>query len=86
MGRGQPMGCLGTWYSPFFPRRCPPAQFYLCAARSCAEPAVALHYKHTAFAFLTCFIFATHLPERLAPGHFDYIGECRQAELALLAR
>ncbi|XP_050568958.1 membrane progestin receptor gamma isoform X3 [Cygnus atratus] len=53
-------------------------RFYLCAVRSCAEPAVALHYKHTAFAFLTCFIFATHLPERLAPGHFDYIGHSHQ--------
>lgn len=78
-GRGRLMGCLGTFCSPFFSRCCPPAQFYLCAVRGCAEPAVALHYKHTAFAFLTCFIFATHLPERLAPGHFDYIGECRQA-------
>uniref|UniRef100_A0A8D0F188 Membrane progestin receptor gamma-B n=1 Tax=Strix occidentalis caurina TaxID=311401 RepID=A0A8D0F188_STROC len=33
---------------------------------------------HTAFAFLTCFIFASHLPERLAPGHFDYIGHSHQ--------
>lgn len=80
------MGSLVTFCSPFFPRCRPPAQFYLCAVRGCAEPAVALHYKHTAFAFLTCFIFATHLPERLAPGHFDYIGECRQAKQALLAR
>uniref|UniRef100_A0A8B9G1L1 Membrane progestin receptor gamma n=1 Tax=Amazona collaria TaxID=241587 RepID=A0A8B9G1L1_9PSIT len=34
--------------------------------------------SHTAFAFLTCFIFASHLPERLAPGHFDYIGHSHQ--------
>lgn len=53
-------------------------RFYVCAARSCADPTVAAHYRHTAFAFLTCFIFATHLPERLAPGHFDYIGHSHQ--------
>ncbi|KFQ07104.1 Membrane progestin receptor gamma-B, partial [Leptosomus discolor] len=53
-------------------------RFYLCAAESCTEAAVLLHYKHTVFAFLTCFIFASHLPERLAPGHFDYIGHSHQ--------
>ncbi|XP_021263060.1 membrane progestin receptor gamma [Numida meleagris] len=53
-------------------------RFYLCTAWSCADPTVAAHYRHTAFAFLTCFIFATHLPERLAPGHFDYIGHSHQ--------
>ena len=59
-------------------------QFYVCAAESCTEPAVLVHYKHTVFAFLTCFVFASHLPERLAPGHFDYIGECQKGEVALL--
>lgn len=59
-------------------------QLYLCAAQSCTDAAILLHYKHTALAFLTCFIFASHLPERLAPGHFDYIGKGRQAQLALL--
>ncbi|XP_010079706.1 PREDICTED: membrane progestin receptor gamma-B-like, partial [Pterocles gutturalis] len=44
-------------------------QFYLCAVQSCTEAAVPVHYKHTVFAFLTCFIFASHLPERLSPGH-----------------
>ncbi|KFV13548.1 Membrane progestin receptor gamma-B, partial [Pterocles gutturalis] len=43
--------------------------FYLCAVQSCTEAAVPVHYKHTVFAFLTCFIFASHLPERLSPGH-----------------
>ena len=57
----------------------------MCAARSCADPTVAAHYRHTAFAFLTCFIFATHLPERLAPGHFDNIGKQQEAELCSLA-
>ncbi|NWU70301.1 MPRGB protein, partial [Pterocles burchelli] len=53
-------------------------RFYLCAAQSCTEPAIPVHYKHTVLAFLTCFIFASHLPERLAPGHFDYIGHSHQ--------
>ncbi|NXX94314.1 MPRGB protein, partial [Centropus bengalensis] len=53
-------------------------RFYLCAAESCTEAAILVHYKHTVFAFLTCFIFASHLPERLAPGHFDYIGHSHQ--------
>ncbi|KQK84763.1 membrane progestin receptor gamma-B-like protein [Amazona aestiva] len=53
-------------------------RFYLCMAESCTEAAIPVHYKHTAFAFLTCFIFASHLPERLAPGHFDYIGHSHQ--------
>ncbi|KFP30012.1 Membrane progestin receptor gamma-B, partial [Colius striatus] len=53
-------------------------RFYLCAVESCSEAAILLHYKHTIFAFLTCFIFASHLPERLAPGHFDYIGHSHQ--------
>ncbi|KFP43869.1 Membrane progestin receptor gamma-B, partial [Chlamydotis macqueenii] len=53
-------------------------RFYLCAAESCTEAAIPVHYKHTVFAFLTCFIFASHLPERLAPGHFDYIGHSHQ--------
>ncbi|XP_009984909.1 PREDICTED: membrane progestin receptor gamma-B-like [Tauraco erythrolophus] len=54
------------------------ARFYRCAAESCTEAAIPVHYKHTVFAFLTCFIFASHLPERLAPGHFDYIGHSHQ--------
>ncbi|KFQ78001.1 Membrane progestin receptor gamma-B, partial [Phaethon lepturus] len=53
-------------------------RFYLCAVESCMEAAILVHYKHTVFAFLTCFIFASHLPERLAPGHFDYIGHSHQ--------
>ncbi|NXD86400.1 MPRGB protein, partial [Halcyon senegalensis] len=53
-------------------------RFYRCAAEGCTEAAIPVHYKHTGFAFLTCFIFASHLPERLAPGHFDYIGHSHQ--------
>ncbi|XP_023670964.1 membrane progestin receptor gamma-A isoform X2 [Paramormyrops kingsleyae] len=37
-----------------------------------------LHYCHITLAFLTVFLFITHLPERLAPGRFDYIGHSHQ--------
>ncbi|XP_053220978.1 membrane progestin receptor gamma isoform X1 [Podarcis raffonei] len=53
-------------------------RLYLCAARSCTESVIPIHLKHTVFACLTCFLFATHLPERLAPGVFDYIGHSHQ--------
>ncbi|XP_039608344.1 membrane progestin receptor delta [Polypterus senegalus] len=36
------------------------------------------HCYHLIFAFLTGFLFASHLPERLAPGRFDYIGHSHQ--------
>uniref|UniRef100_A0A8C8SW31 Progestin and adipoQ receptor family member 5 n=1 Tax=Pelusios castaneus TaxID=367368 RepID=A0A8C8SW31_9SAUR len=53
-------------------------RLYLCAKESCVESVIPVHYKHCVFAFLTCFIFAAHLPERLAPGRFDYIGHSHQ--------
>ncbi|XP_051652850.1 membrane progestin receptor gamma isoform X1 [Manacus candei] len=53
-------------------------RLYLCALEGCSEGSILLHYKHTGCALLTCFIFATHLPERLAPGTFDYIGHSHQ--------
>ncbi|XP_061451371.1 membrane progestin receptor gamma isoform X2 [Rhineura floridana] len=53
-------------------------RLYLCAARSCTDSVIPIHYKHIAFACLTCFLFAMHLPERLAPGLFDYIGHSHQ--------
>ncbi|KAM4013954.1 membrane progestin receptor delta [Anomaloglossus baeobatrachus] len=40
--------------------------------------AVPLHLYHLFFAFLTGFLFASHLPERLAPGRFDYFGHSHQ--------
>uniref|UniRef100_V9KZI5 Progestin and adipoQ receptor family member VI n=1 Tax=Callorhinchus milii TaxID=7868 RepID=V9KZI5_CALMI len=36
------------------------------------------HCRHLVFAGLTCFFFASHLPECLAPGCFDYIGHSHQ--------
>ncbi|KAI7806233.1 putative progestin and adipoQ receptor family member 6 [Triplophysa rosa] len=50
-----------------------------CCWGSCSpSEALASHSYHLIFAFLTCFLFASHLPERLAPGHFDYIGHSHQ--------
>ncbi|XP_019370205.1 PREDICTED: progestin and adipoQ receptor family member 6 [Gavialis gangeticus] len=40
--------------------------------------AVAGYCYHLFFALLTGFLFASHLPERLAPGRFDYIGHSHQ--------
>ena len=33
------------------------------------------HQKHVAMTLLASFFYSAHLPERLAPGRFDYIGE-----------
>ncbi|NXE98968.1 MPRGB protein, partial [Menura novaehollandiae] len=49
-----------------------------CAAGGCSEGSIPLHVRHTLCAFLTCFIFTSHLPESLAPGHFDFIGHSHQ--------
>uniref|UniRef100_A0A672S4V2 Progestin and adipoQ receptor family member 6 n=1 Tax=Sinocyclocheilus grahami TaxID=75366 RepID=A0A672S4V2_SINGR len=50
-----------------------------CCWGSCSpSQALASHSYHLFFAFLTCFLFASHLPERLAPGRFDYIGHSHQ--------
>ncbi|NXP26270.1 MPRGB protein, partial [Scytalopus superciliaris] len=57
---------------PLFYRLC------LCARGGCPDGSILLHCSHTGWAFLTCFIFATHLPERWAPGTFDYIGHSHQ--------
>ncbi|KAG7469589.1 hypothetical protein MATL_G00130470 [Megalops atlanticus] len=51
----------------------------LCFGGSCSHTeALPSHCYHLLFAFLTCFLFASHLPERLAPGRFDYIGHSHQ--------
>ncbi|KAL7878789.1 hypothetical protein AOLI_G00097630 [Acnodon oligacanthus] len=54
-------------------------RIFVCAGGGCTvNEATAVHYQHTALALLTGFLFATHLPERLAPGSFDYIGHSHQ--------
>ncbi|XP_058862021.1 membrane progestin receptor delta-like isoform X2 [Acipenser ruthenus] len=51
----------------------------VCSGEGCTHnEAVSSHCYHLIFAFLTCFLFASHLPERLAPGRFDYIGHSHQ--------
>ncbi|KAM9310577.1 membrane progestin receptor delta isoform 2-T2 [Pholidichthys leucotaenia] len=49
----------------------------LCCGGSCSD-AITSHCYHLLFAFLTCFLFTAHLPERLAPGKFDYFGHSHQ--------
>ncbi|KAL3993274.1 sphingosine 1-phosphate receptor 5 [Sarotherodon galilaeus] len=52
---------------------------FLCEGEGCTDNATnILHYYHITLAFLTAFLFATHLPERLAPGSFDFIGHSHQ--------
>ncbi|XP_073320802.1 membrane progestin receptor gamma-B-like isoform X1 [Pagrus major] len=52
---------------------------FLCVGEGCTDNDTnLLHFYHIALAFLTGFLFATHLPERLAPGSFDYIGHSHQ--------
>ncbi|XP_026227147.1 membrane progestin receptor delta isoform X1 [Anabas testudineus] len=50
-----------------------------CCGESCSpSDALSNHCYHLLFAFLTCFLFTAHLPERLAPGRFDYFGHSHQ--------
>lgn len=52
---------------------------FLCSGDGCTDNHTnALHLNHIVLAFLTGFLFATHFPERLAPGSFDYIGHSHQ--------
>lgn len=54
-------------------------RIFVCTGEGCAvNEANMVHYQHTSLAFFTGFLFATHLPERLAPGSFDYIGHSHQ--------
>ncbi|XP_012588749.1 PREDICTED: progestin and adipoQ receptor family member 6 isoform X3 [Condylura cristata] len=53
----------------------------LCWDRThnCGQEALSTsHGYHLFCALLTGFLFASHLPERLAPGRFDYIGHSHQ--------
>ncbi|KAG7315154.1 hypothetical protein KOW79_021242 [Hemibagrus wyckioides] len=54
-------------------------RIFLCVGEGCTANEVnGLHVYHAFLAFLTGFLFATHLPERLAPGRFDLIGHSHQ--------
>nr|XP_057908881.1 membrane progestin receptor delta isoform X3 [Doryrhamphus excisus] len=51
----------------------------LCCGGICSpSEAVPSHCYQVSFALLTCFLFTSHLPERLAPGRFDYFGHSHQ--------
>ncbi|KAF6293400.1 progestin and adipoQ receptor family member 6 [Rhinolophus ferrumequinum] len=48
-------------------------------SHSCGQEALSSsHGYHLVCALLTGFLFTSHLPERLAPGRFDYIGHSHQ--------
>ncbi|XP_069842482.1 membrane progestin receptor gamma isoform X1 [Dendropsophus ebraccatus] len=50
-----------------------------CSGNDCTHNAtLTMHIWHSILAFLTGFLFSTHLPERLAPGRFDYVGHSHQ--------
>ncbi|XP_042562368.1 membrane progestin receptor gamma-A [Clupea harengus] len=54
-------------------------RLFVCVGEGCTDnEANGVHHQHIALAFLTGFLFATRLPERLAPGSFDYIGNSHQ--------
>lgn len=54
-------------------------RLFFCLGNDCTHNAtLTMHVWHSIFAFLTGFMFATHLPERLAPGRFDYVGHSHQ--------
>lgn len=44
-------------------------------AGGCSEGSLRLHSWHSLCALLTFLSFTSRLPERLAPGSFDFIGE-----------
>ncbi|XP_060613873.2 membrane progestin receptor delta [Anolis sagrei] len=50
-----------------------------CFGEDCTwNDSVPGYFYHLFFAALTGFLFASHLPERLAPGRFDFIGHSHQ--------
>ncbi|XP_074210102.1 membrane progestin receptor gamma isoform X1 [Camelus bactrianus] len=62
-----------TWDSlPIFSR------LFLLPGGSAQNEATLYHQKHMAMTLLASFFYSAHLPERLAPGRFDYIGHSHQ--------
>uniref|UniRef100_A0A8C5X8R0 Progestin and adipoQ receptor family member 5 n=1 Tax=Malurus cyaneus samueli TaxID=2593467 RepID=A0A8C5X8R0_9PASS len=53
-------------------------RLWRCGAGGCSDGSIPLHLRHSLCALLTCAIFTSRLPERLAPGRFDYIGHSHQ--------
>ncbi|KAM7157115.1 membrane progestin receptor gamma isoform 4-T5 [Molossus nigricans] len=62
-----------TWDSlPIFYR------LFVFPGESTQHEATLYHQKHMAMTLLASFFYSAHLPERLAPGCFDYIGHSHQ--------
>ncbi|XP_055990830.1 membrane progestin receptor gamma [Sorex fumeus] len=53
-------------------------RLFLLPGDSALSEATLYHQKHTAMTLLASFFYSAHLPERLAPGRFDYIGHSHQ--------
>ncbi|NWZ94140.1 MPRGB protein, partial [Nesospiza acunhae] len=53
-------------------------RLFRSTAGSCSEASLPLHSRHSLCALLTFLTFTSRLPERLAPGSFDFIGHSHQ--------
>ncbi|NWV81500.1 MPRGB protein, partial [Dasyornis broadbenti] len=55
-------------------------RLWRCLGRGCSEGSgsIPLHFRHSLCAFLTGLLFTSRLPERLAPGAFDFLGHSHQ--------
>ena len=49
-----------------------------CEEEDCSSEALRLHRQQFILAFITSFIYATHIPECFAPGRFDIFGHSHQ--------
>lgn len=56
-------------------------RLFLFPGESAQNEATSYHQKHMIMTLLASFLYSAHLPERLAPGRFDYIGEWATALL-----
>ncbi|XP_035114943.2 membrane progestin receptor gamma isoform X2 [Callithrix jacchus] len=53
-------------------------RLFLIPGESAQNEASLYHQKHMIMTLLASFLYSAHLPERLAPGRFDYIGHSHQ--------
>ncbi|KAM6149730.1 membrane progestin receptor gamma isoform 2-T2 [Erethizon dorsatum] len=53
-------------------------RLFLFPGISAHNEAILYHWRHMAMTLLASFLYSAHLPERLAPGRFDYIGHSHQ--------
>ncbi|KAM5292715.1 membrane progestin receptor gamma isoform 2-T2 [Ctenodactylus gundi] len=53
-------------------------RLFLFPGESAQNEATLYHQKHMVMTLLASFLYSAHLPERLAPGRFDYIGHSHQ--------